>query len=116
MEGIKAYIYTATYRACLKHLLQEQHRRQRNQAMAYYFSQDVQKDVEAEIVNREMIEHVRTAIDQLPKRCREVVRLSFYHGMKEHEIASHMGITQGTVSYQRTRAVSLLKKILTAFN
>lgn len=50
----------------------------------------------------------REGLDQLPPRCREVMRLRRVQGMKISEIADHLGIGIGAVEQQITRGIRLL--------
>jgi RNA polymerase sigma-70 factor (ECF subfamily) len=61
------------------------------------------------LVEQEMSEAVRVAIDQLPDRCREVFELSRLHGLKYAEIANVLGVSVKTVEAQMGRALKALR-------
>lgn len=48
---------------------------------------------------------LQRALDQLPSRCGEVVRLRFINGLSHREVASTMGISQDTVEKQLAKAL-----------
>lgn len=62
-----------------------------------------------------MVEYValRTAIDQLPERERQVIALRYYHGMTQQNCAKVMRVSQVQISRLERRAVELLKDMLT---
>jgi RNA polymerase sigma-70 factor (ECF subfamily) len=58
---------------------------------------------------------LQAALDDLPRRCREVVQLRKIDGLSQREVAQHMGISEGTVEKQiakgmRTLADAMLKR------
>lgn len=62
-----------------------------------------------------MVEYValRTAIDKLPERERQVIALRYYHGMTQQNCAKVMRVSQVQISRLERRAVELLKDMLT---
>ncbi|MBE5784020.1 MAG: sigma-70 family RNA polymerase sigma factor [Clostridiales bacterium] len=55
---------------------------------------------------------VRQAVLQLPVKYREIILLYYFQGFKIHEIASALGIREGTVSTRLKRARALLAQEL----
>jgi RNA polymerase sigma-70 factor (ECF subfamily) len=58
---------------------------------------------------------LQAALEELPDRCREVVKLRKIDGLSQREVANHMGITEDTVEKQiskgmRALANAMLKK------
>jgi RNA polymerase sigma factor (sigma-70 family) len=60
-----------------------------------------------------LVEHVRTFIDGLPERSREVLILRWYHGLGLEHIASIMDISYGSARVLHTRAMAALRERLT---
>lgn len=62
-----------------------------------------------------MLEHValRTAIEQLPERERQVVALRYYHGMTQQSCARVLHVSQVQISRLEKRAVDELRRIMT---
>jgi len=52
------------------------------------------------------------AIEQLPPKCREVVKLRYMQGMKTAEISDAMGISSRTVETQLYKAVKQLRTMI----
>lgn len=61
-----------------------------------------------------MVEHValRSAIEKLPERERQVLALRFYHGMTQQSCAKVMHVSQVQISRLERRAVDRLREIL----
>ena len=61
-----------------------------------------------------MVEHValRSAIEQLPERERQVVALRYYHGMTQQNCAKVMKVSQVQISRLERRAVDTLRELL----
>lgn len=53
---------------------------------------------------------LRALIEQLPERCREVFRLSWYEELKSAEIAERLGISHRTVDAQLYKALRFLRE------
>ena len=52
---------------------------------------------------------IRTAIDSLPKRCRDIFLLSRMEGLKYKEISERLGISVNTVECQMSIALKKLR-------
>lgn len=64
---------------------------------------------ESEQLNRERIDQLETAIQQLPPRCKEVFLLCKMEQKKYREIAIMLNISVKTVENQMTKAVAFLR-------
>lgn len=53
---------------------------------------------------------VRTVIEELPRKMREVIVLRYYHDMSDREIADVVGCPEGTVKSRFYRASEILRK------
>ena len=63
----------------------------------------------ARLLNGELEEVVRKAVDTLPCDCRRVFAMSRYNGKKNNEIAQELGISVNTVKYHLKNALRLLR-------
>jgi RNA polymerase sigma-70 factor (ECF subfamily) len=63
---------------------------------------------------RDELQLLQLALDDLPPRCREVVMLRKVEGMSQQEIATQLGIAQGTVEKHITLGVRSLAETLYA--
>jgi len=65
------------------------------------------------LIKAEVVMSLREAIDKLPEGCRMVLKLAYFEGLKNDEIASELGISINTVKTQRQRAMKLMRLSLT---
>jgi RNA polymerase sigma factor (sigma-70 family) len=72
----------------------------------------VQRSAEDEVIRAEERRQVLAALAALSARRREVLVLRYYLGMSEAEIASTLGISQGTVKSTAARAIAVLARRL----
>jgi RNA polymerase sigma factor (sigma-70 family) len=76
-------------------------------------SEPIAHEVIAEIEREQM---VREAIDQLPPRCREMIRLLFFEQppIAYNDLAKRLKLATGSIGFIRGRCLKRLKKILEA--
>ena len=67
---------------------------------------------EADVIRAEERREVLAALTALPARRREVLVLRYYLGLSEAEIATTLGISQGTVKSTAARGIAALAKAL----
>jgi len=66
------------------------------------------------VIARDALRRLQTALDRLPKRCREAIVLRKVDGLSVREIALRMGIAEKTVKRHLTDGVRALANILYA--
>jgi RNA polymerase sigma factor (sigma-70 family) len=71
-----------------------------------------QLSAEADVIRAEERRQVLAALATLPRRRREVLVLRYYAGLSEAEIASTLGISQGTVKSAAARGLAALARKL----
>jgi RNA polymerase sigma-70 factor (ECF subfamily) len=64
------------------------------------------------MVEQEIHQAMRRAVEGLPERCREVFELSRTHGLKYSEIAQTLGISIKTVEAQMGKALRVMREEL----
>ena len=64
------------------------------------------------VIEHEELGRLEAAVERLPARTREAVRLAYFQGLTGKEIAKRMGITQSRVSHYLGEGVLLLADIL----
>jgi RNA polymerase sigma-70 factor, ECF subfamily len=104
-EGsFRAWLRQIAVTSCLAHL---RHQRHPTEALDESFSDPAQQ---------EMFEHIdrafalREAVRVLDDPCRQVISLFFYDGRSYREIATVLGIPEGTVASRLTRCLGKLRK------
>jgi RNA polymerase sigma-70 factor (ECF subfamily) len=105
--ALRAWIGAIAQNACRQYL-----RRQRPSA-------EVPGDVEAADTSQEEVLAqaeealaVQAALERLPRECQEVLRQAFFAGRRYAEIASALGIPEGTVASRVARCLTRLRGLL----
>lgn len=106
--SVRLYLASAVKNSCID--LIRKNETQKKYAQRQTFQEaDHGNDFWAESELQQMIQ---SAIDRLPPRCREIFILSRYEGLKSHEIAQKLQLSQRTVETQITNALKILRKDL----
>jgi RNA polymerase sigma-70 factor (family 1) len=66
-------------------------------------------EIEEEIAARFLQEQIDSIVTTLPKKCRLVFKYSREAGLKNHEIAREMGISEKTVEAHLSKAIKVVK-------
>ncbi|MGL5636987.1 MAG: RNA polymerase sigma-70 factor [Bacteroidales bacterium] len=119
-SNLEAFLITSTKNACISQL-------RKNKVRQQYFQSTVQnmelelnlKALEAfeysDVTFNEVRESVKTAIEELPPKCKEVFLMSRQKQMKYQEIAEVLDVSKRTVERRMTEALGLLKSKLKEF-
>ena len=111
-QSLRSWLITASARRCLLH------KRRRQKLM---LDETVDPNLEdsqpsaAQIhSDAERQQGIREAIESLPPRCRELVRLLFYEQPPRpySEVASLLGLAEGSIGFIRGRCLKKLRRIL----
>ena len=68
-----------------------------------------EKNVIHKIIQAEVFSKIHNAIELLPAACQKISRMGYIDGMKNHEIASELGISVNTVKTQKQRGAKILR-------
>lgn len=107
-ENTTAFLFVVTRNACLDYLKSAKRR--------IVYDQDVLEqlphytDIFLSMVNAELLSLVRSEIDKLPEKQREVLRLSFLEGLSTEEICSQLNISASAVFANRSLGLQKLRK------
>jgi RNA polymerase sigma-70 factor (ECF subfamily) len=71
-----------------------------------------QEDLSDKLEAREEVRRVRRAVQALPQRYRQVIELAFFENLPYGEIARRLGMAEGTVKTQVSRARARLRRQL----
>lgn len=105
--AIKNYLYT-TVRNASFNILRHEKVKQR------YCQEQVTEQAENQnalhaLIQSEVLAALAKAIQSLPEGCQRISCLTFLEGMKNEEVALHLGVSVNTVKTQKRRAVQLLR-------
>jgi RNA polymerase sigma-70 factor (ECF subfamily) len=103
----KTFLYVTTRNACLNRIRHEEVEKK-------YIKSHYSEEVEAEkglqsIIQAEVLGEIHNAIEELPQGCRQVLKLAYFEGLKNHEIAEQLGVSVNTIKTQKARALQLLR-------
>jgi RNA polymerase sigma-70 factor (family 1) len=107
--SLKSYLYKSVYNQYLMHLREQKKQKSlleilRSEAvLEYYLTDDTPEDLR--------IEKLKSAIEELPPKCKEAFLLSKFEDRKYKEISVLMGISTKTVEIHISKALGLLRKI-----
>ncbi len=107
----KSYLFTAVYNRSMNYLRDNKK----------YVSQDTVDNLQHKpdeyafsdtMETAELESRIKSALQSLPEKCREVFELNRFEGKKYAEIAAYLNISVKTVESQMSKALKLLKEEL----
>ncbi len=108
LERLKAFLYITANNAALDFLKTEK-RHNRIHEELKYSDQSTMEDAELAYIKTEAVRAVHQAIEELPPKSREVIRLLFIEGKTLPEVAAEMQLSYNTVQNHRARGLELLR-------
>lgn len=112
--NIKGYIYKYA-----KNLALDQLRRRkvkdRYAERVYYSTEGFDLSPDETVIGKETELIIRIAIENMPKRQREVFEMSRYEGLSNKEIAAKLGISESTVRLHIHNTVKHLRELVALF-
>ncbi|PWG78184.1 RNA polymerase sigma-70 factor [Pararcticibacter amylolyticus] len=106
-ESIKSFLYNSVKNACLNAI------RDSKVAGKYEANHGLpsieEKHALNMMVHSEVIGEIHQALSRLPDGCSMVIRLGFFEGLNNPQIAQKLRISVNTVKSQKQRALSLLR-------
>jgi len=112
---IAAYLTTTVRNRCLNYLRDEKKYNRDLIELEGLLSDEADRMPSDRIEMAQLELQIKTAIGELPVKCREVFELSRFHNMKYQQIALQLGISVKTVETQMSRALSHLKTRLALY-
>ena len=106
--SIKAFLYISTRNASMNYIDKEQRKLKRETAI-YLTSEESEEPVIREIIYAEVINELRTEINNLPEQCGKIIKMLYEEEMKPQEIADELKIKVSTVYNQKMRGIAILK-------
>jgi len=108
---LKTYLYSAVKNKCLNYIKLELPRQQSMGDISEVMLSVSTKDKD-EGENEQLRKHIQSAIDTLPKKCRQIFILSRNAGMTYEEIAQELDLSKKTVENQMGIALKKLRESL----
>lgn len=112
-SGIRAFLYISVRNASLNYLgyLKRQSAVKDDLQYISDAAEDA-PDFTAFEVEAAVLQQVHDEIENLPRRCKEIFKLSYFGGMSNDEIAEKLELSPYTIANQKQRAITLLKTSL----
>jgi RNA polymerase sigma-70 factor (ECF subfamily) len=107
----KSYLFTAVYNRSMNYL------RDNKKNVSDKDGADIQNKADESVFSdtmevAELESRIKSALQRLPEKCREVFELNRFDGKKYTEIAAYLNISVKTVESQMSKALKLLKEEL----
>jgi len=107
----KSYLFTSVYNRSLNYLRDNKKFISHEEASLHNLV--VEESVFSDdLVTAELESRIKSALQRLPEKCREVFELSRFENRKYSEIADHLNISVKTVETQMSKALQILKEEL----
>lgn len=117
--SIDAYLFKAIYQRCLNQIKQQKTHNFHHKLIEDYLTEHEARLFDPEtnesirkLYMEELKEDIKSSIDSLPEKCREVFMLSYIYNLKNKEISEVLGISLSTVENQVYNALKLLRQKL----
>ncbi|HEY5823298.1 MAG TPA: RNA polymerase sigma-70 factor [Cyclobacteriaceae bacterium] len=110
--SLKSYLFKCVYNSCLNKIKQQKIHKTHHE---YLQQQSPIVDVQDLMIQAELEEKIRIAVDGLPEQCRKIFTMNRYGGKKNAEIAEELGISIRTVETQISKALTILRLNLSEF-
>jgi RNA polymerase sigma-70 factor (ECF subfamily) len=107
-----AYLYRIAKYKCLNYLRVERPQIINSDELPIDLFAFTETTPEDDYINRETIEHVNQAIEQLPPKCKLAFKLVREDGMKYREAADHLNISIKTLEAHLSTAMKTIMKIM----
>ncbi len=108
LQQLKSFLFTTANNAALDFLKIRNRRDEIHEEISYLREYEM-NDVELEYITAEATKALHAAIESLPERPRQVIRMAFVEGKKLPEIASELNISYNTVQVYRARGLDALR-------
>jgi len=111
LRHLKSFLYTTTKNACYD-LLRMQKRHEQTHAEIKYLADVSEEETEHAVIMAEVLQVIYKAIDELPDKYKNVVKLALIEGMENDEIVKRTGMAYQTVRNHKSEAIKLLRMSL----
>jgi RNA polymerase sigma-70 factor (family 1) len=107
-QGLRGYLYTCIYHACLRWKENRQRQLKHETAAGYPADASIPGYIEI-YISTEIVKQIHQAIDELPAGCRKVFTRMYIEGKGIKEIARELQVSVSTVKSQKSRGITILR-------
>ncbi len=108
LNQLRSFLYTSTKNSCYDQLRMKK-RHDHSHAEILYLASVPEEEIENRIIQAEVLNAVYNAIEQLPERYKNVIRMALVAGMNNEEIANETGMAHQTVRNHKSEGLKLLR-------
>jgi RNA polymerase sigma-70 factor (ECF subfamily) len=116
IENIKAFLYITVRNNCLNYLKSEKRKRKAQREIQYTSEEtsheSIEDHVHVKLINAQLVHRFNEEVNALPPQCKKVVRLSYFEGYSNAQIASTLNTSLNTVEVQKTKGLKRLRMII----
>lgn len=106
--AVRSYLYKAVYHDSLNYI-RRQKVQLKYQNLTVHSMKNHTDDAAGKLKMSELEEHLSSALDKLPEKCRAIFHLSRFEELKYQEIATQLDISIKTVESQMGKALRILR-------
>lgn len=111
IQNLKAYLYTAVRNNCLNHIKHDEITSEFAEKEKQRISREVLfYDSHQTLVEKELYENLKKAINELPEKYKMPFRLSRFENLPNKEIAEKLNLPLRTIETQIYRALKILRE------
>jgi RNA polymerase sigma-70 factor (family 1) len=111
IRQLKSYLYTITRNACYDFLRANERHRNSHEEIRYLQGFDTET-AERQLIRAEILQAIYAAIEGLPDRNKNIVKLALLEGKNNEEIATALHITDQTVRNRKSEGLAMLRLTL----
>lgn len=111
LAAVKAFLYVTVKHQCLDIYKHDKVVRKYNDLLQKEDHLDYTINY---VIEAEVLEKVHQAMQKLPLGCRNVMKLSYFEGLKNQAVADQLHVSINTVKTQKKRGLHLLRVLLKA--
>ena len=110
--ALKSYLFSSVRNAALNNIKRDSIKKRFTDYTTLHDSGADNSGYLIDKIEAEILFELFAKLDQLPKECNKIFRLSYIEGMSNQDIADILGISVNTVKSQKSRAKQLLRQSL----
>jgi RNA polymerase sigma-70 factor (ECF subfamily) len=107
----KSYLFTSVYNRSLNYIRDNKRFISHEEATKHHLVMD-ESVYSDNLESAELEDRIKSALQSLPEKCKEIFELSRFENKKYSEIAEHLNISVKTVETQMSKALHILKEEL----
>jgi RNA polymerase sigma-70 factor (family 1) len=115
ITNIRAFLYITIRNNCLNYFRYQERQEAGRKAYESRLSGiEDDKSADLQMMQTELMQLIYQKVEELPKKCKEIFKLTYFEGLHAGEIAKKLNISTSTVTTQRSIAIKYLRAVLSA--